>query len=95
MSNTPSERVAWNLRRLRVERGLSQERLALEADVDRSYVGRLERGLENPTLAILERLAGPLAVNVSELFAKPQGPKPKPLPGGRKRRALRNKKPGV
>ncbi|MGA7450546.1 MAG: helix-turn-helix transcriptional regulator [Rhodoplanes sp.] len=41
--------VAWNLRRIRVQRDLSQDRLALEADVDRSYVGRVERALENPT----------------------------------------------
>ncbi|MFY9990900.1 MAG: helix-turn-helix transcriptional regulator, partial [Rhodoplanes sp.] len=45
--------VAWNLRRIRVQRDLSQDRLALDADVDRSYVGRVERGLENPTVAIL------------------------------------------
>jgi hypothetical protein len=33
--------VAWNLRRIRVRRGLSQERLAFDASVDRSYVGGL------------------------------------------------------
>jgi transcriptional regulator with XRE-family HTH domain len=86
MKNSPHQRVAWNLRRIRVERGLSQERLALEADVDRSYVGRLERGLENPTLTILDRLARVLGVSAGELLAKPLGQKPKPLPGGRKRR---------
>jgi hypothetical protein len=37
--------VAWNLRRLRVERELSQDALALEADVDRTYVGRWSVGL--------------------------------------------------
>jgi hypothetical protein len=35
--------VAWNLRRIRVKRGVSQERLAYDAEVDRSYVGGLER----------------------------------------------------
>ena len=49
--------VGWNLRRIRVERDLSQDRLALDANVDRTYVGRLERGLENPTICILDRLA--------------------------------------
>ena len=34
------EIVGWNLRRLRVEQGLSQERLALAASIDRAYVGR-------------------------------------------------------
>ena len=49
--------VARNLRRLRVRKALSQEQLAVDAGVDRSYMSRLERGLENPTVAVLERLA--------------------------------------
>jgi len=49
--------VAWNLRRLRVARALSQDGLALESGVDRTYVGRLERGIENPTVSVLDRLA--------------------------------------
>ncbi len=36
--------IGWNLRRLRVAKGLSQERLALAAGIDRAYVGRVERG---------------------------------------------------
>jgi len=39
--------VARNLRRLRVRKGLSQEVLAVDAQIDRTYVSRLERGLEN------------------------------------------------
>ena len=61
--------IGWNLRRLRVDRGLSQERLALEAEIDRSYVGRVERGRENVTVATLEAFAKVLSVSVSELFA--------------------------
>ena len=53
--------VAWNLRRLRVKRGFSQERLAYDAEVDRSYVGGLERQEGNPTVDVLERLARTLA----------------------------------
>ena len=60
--------VAWNLRRIRVRRGLSQERLAFDAGVDRSYVGGLERQEENPTVDVLDRLAKTLAVHVSEFF---------------------------
>ena len=40
--------VAWNLRRLRVAQSRSQEDLALEAEVDRSYMSRLERGRVRP-----------------------------------------------
>jgi transcriptional regulator with XRE-family HTH domain len=46
--------VAWNLRRLRVGRGFSLENLAVDAGIDRTYVSRLERGLENPTVGVLE-----------------------------------------
>ncbi|MBV7522149.1 helix-turn-helix domain-containing protein [Ensifer sp. ENS12] len=62
--------IGWNLRRLRVAKGLSQERLALEASIDRSYVGRIERGLENVTVSALEALANVLEVKVSDLFAE-------------------------
>jgi len=40
--------VAWNVRRIRVNRGISQEKLAYEAGIDRSYMGRLERQSKNP-----------------------------------------------
>ena len=63
--------VAWNLRRIRVRRGLSQERLAFDARVDRSYVGGLERREENPTVDVLDRLAKTLCVlcRTSKRFA--------------------------
>ena len=51
------ELVAWNLRRLRVGRGLAQDALAVDAEIDRTYVSRLERNQENPTVAVLERIA--------------------------------------
>lgn len=80
------KRIAWNLRRLRVERGLSQEALAVDAEVDRSYVGRLERAIENPTVGILERLAQAMRADISELFRLPRVGEgaPKALKGGRK-----------
>lgn len=79
--------VAWNLRRVRVKRGLSQDRLAYDADVDRSYVGGLERQEGNPTVDVLDRLARSLSVHISEFFAAPPrgASPPKPLPQGRKR----------
>lgn len=78
--------VARNLRRLRVARELSQEALAADAEVDRTYVGRLERGLENPTVAVLERLANAMGTDIAEFFDAgrvARGPI-KPLPSGRK-----------
>lgn len=78
--------VGWNLRRLRVAKGMSQERLALEAGIDRAYVGRVERGSENVTLDRIEALAKTLGVEVSQLFREVEdgSPLPKPLPAGRK-----------
>jgi transcriptional regulator with XRE-family HTH domain len=62
--------IGWNLRRLRVAKGFSQERLALETGIDRSYVGRVERGSENVTVATLEAVSTALDIHVSELFTK-------------------------
>ena len=78
--------VARNIRRLRVARGLSQEVLAVDAEIDRTYVSRLERGLENPTVAVLERLAKALSANIEELFKVPRVGEsaPRPLKGGRR-----------
>jgi len=69
--------VARNLRRLRVARGISQEHLAVDAGIDRTYVGRLERGRENPTVAVLERITAALGIPIVELFVVPEpGQKP-------------------
>jgi transcriptional regulator with XRE-family HTH domain len=78
--------VARNLRRLRVQRGLSQEHLAVDAGIDRTYVSRLERGLENPTVTVLEQLADALGAVIIEFFVVPDPgePPPKPLRGGRR-----------
>lgn len=83
--------VARNLRRLRVQKALSQEALAVDAGVDRAYMSRIERGLENPTVAILERLASALGAGIVEFFVvpAPDEPAPKPLPGGRRRNSSR------
>ena len=72
--------VGWNLRKLRVERDLSQERLALAAEIDRAYVGRIERGSENVTIATLGSLALVLGVPVSALFIEPPRGAKRPMP---------------
>ena len=85
--------VARNIRRLRVAQALSQEMLAVDAGIDRTYVSRLERGLENPTMAVLEKLARAFSSNIEELFRVPRAGEaaPRPLKGGR--RARQKKKP--
>ena len=78
--------VAWNLRRIRVDRGIPQEQLAYDAGIDRAYMGSLERQTANPTIDLLERLATTLGVSISELFVRPArgAAAPKALPKGRK-----------
>lgn len=80
------ELVAWNLRRLRVAKGLAQEALAVDAEIDRTYVSRLERNMENPTVGVLERLAKALSVSIVEFFVEPGvgEEKPRTLPKGRR-----------
>lgn len=58
------------IREMRAARGISQEKLALLAEVDRSYVGRIERGDNNVALLTLRRLADALGVSVARLMQK-------------------------
>ena len=81
------QNLAMNLSRLRVERGLSQERLAADSGVDRAYVGGIERQTENPTIEVLDKLAEALAVEVSELLVNvPADEAPVRMRAGRKPR---------
>jgi transcriptional regulator with XRE-family HTH domain len=61
--------VGRNIRRLRLARGLSQEDLADEIGVHRTYMGGVERGERNLTLRSLERLAERLGVSPLSLLA--------------------------
>ncbi|MCU7430870.1 helix-turn-helix domain-containing protein [Paracoccus denitrificans] len=64
------ERVARNLRRLRQEKSLSQEELADRADINRNYVGMLEREENAATVDMLEKLAVVLEVDPVELLRR-------------------------
>lgn len=57
-----------NVTRLRRERGMSQEELAFQADIDRTYISQIERGLANPSLGVMCRLANALGVEVVGLL---------------------------
>lgn len=78
--------VAQNLRRQRIKVGLSQEALAHEAGVDRTYVSRIERAMENCTVAVLEKFAQAIGCDIRDFFNPDfEGePSPKPLKVGRK-----------
>jgi transcriptional regulator with XRE-family HTH domain len=64
---------ATNLRRLRHEKGLSQDDLAYEAEVSRSYLSQLEKGAFYASLKIVGRLAEALGVEPAELLKLPPG----------------------
>ena len=63
--------VAQNLRRLRQDRGLSQEELAGQAELNRNYVGMIEREENAPTVDTLEALAKVLKIEAEELLKRP------------------------
>ncbi|QJU59979.1 helix-turn-helix transcriptional regulator [Sphingomonas sp. AP4-R1] len=62
------QRLAKNLRRLREEKGWSQEAFAHEAGIHRTYVSDIERCARNPTITVVEKLAGPLGVSAGRLL---------------------------
>jgi transcriptional regulator with XRE-family HTH domain len=63
-----------NVRRHRQLKGMTQEQLALEAGMERSYVSDLERGTRNPTVRALGRLAEALGVEPKELLEAHSSP---------------------
>ena len=61
-------RIGWNLRRLRKEREITQEDFATDSGFDRGYISGVERGVRNPSVKVLVRIANALKVDVAELF---------------------------
>ena len=64
--------LALNLKRLRADRGLSQEDLADRADIDRTYISSLERSVYAAGIDVVDRLAKALGVTAAELLAPPK-----------------------
>lgn len=62
--------LGQTIRELRLSKGISQEQLALISEVDRSYVGRVERGDNNVAVLTLARLAAALGMTVAKLMHK-------------------------
>lgn len=83
--------LAWNLRRLRAAKGISQEALAADASIDRAYISEIERGTVNASIDLMDRLAACLGVAVVDLVRVPdEGARPPDnLRPGRKRQATK------
>lgn len=79
--------VAWNVRKLRTAKGISQERLANDAGIARAYMSEVERATKAVTVDVLDKLAAVLGVAPADLLRVPAPgeEKPDPLPAGRRR----------
>ena len=81
------ELVGRNMKRIRVSKGVSQEQLAFDASVDRSYLGGIERCDENPSVDTLDKIAAVLGIALADLFQPiaPEGEVAGLRPGRKKR----------
>lgn len=68
MKKDISKKLGANIKRIRTEKGMSQGDICRTLDLDRGYVSSLEGGKRNPTLAMIERIAGALGVTSDELL---------------------------
>lgn len=62
------DRLAANMKRLRKERGWSQEALADAAALDRTYISGIERKVKNPTITVADRIAVALGCRLGDLL---------------------------
>lgn len=64
--------VGWNVRRLRMERQMTQEQFAERSGFSQQYISDLERGRRNPTIVSLYELAQALGAPLVELITSPE-----------------------
>ena len=65
------QNLAANIRRLRAERGLSQDDFAALVDVHRTYINHLEGAKRSPTIDVIEKMAERLDVSFIDLLGEP------------------------
>ena len=58
------------IKKIRLEKGLSQETLAFEADIDRTYISDIEKGERNISIQVASKLALALQISFSDLIKK-------------------------
>ena len=62
------EKIGEVLKQLRCAKGLSQEKLALDINIDRTYIGDIERGNRNISIAIIEKMTDYYQISLSDFF---------------------------
>ncbi|MBI2021809.1 helix-turn-helix transcriptional regulator [Candidatus Daviesbacteria bacterium] len=65
---TVSKKLGQRVRKIREDKGVTQEQLALNAGLNRAYIGYIERGERNPSTEVISKLAKALRVPIHELF---------------------------
>ena len=60
-------KIGQRIKKMRIKKGLSQEKLALLSDLDRTYIPSIENGKRNISITVLEKLSNALDISVSEL----------------------------
>lgn len=63
-----TKEVGIRIKELRTRKGFSQEKLALEAEIDRTYLAGIENGRRNPTLKSLEKILRTLEISFEDFF---------------------------
>lgn len=61
--------VGENVRKLRLAKGITQERLAFASELDLTYIGGIERGRRNPSLLVMVRIANALDASLADLIS--------------------------
>ena len=62
------EKLGKRIYELRIEKSLSQEKLALKANIDRAYMHLIEKGKTNVSIELIEKIANALEIHIKELF---------------------------
>ena len=63
-----TEAIGKRIKEIRSEKGISQEKLALKAELDRTYVAGVENGKRNPSIKSLEKIINALGINFGYFF---------------------------
>lgn len=70
--------IGKRIHELRIGSGLSQEKLALRAEITTTYLGLLERNLKNPTVKVIEQICNQLNISLNDFFSPSHTPE-KPI----------------
>lgn len=63
-----TEKVGARIKEIRADQGISQEKLALKADIDRTYLAGVEQGKRNPSIKSLEKIIVALGITFHDFF---------------------------